>query len=201
MTRWEQTRHQVAIDGLVTDATTGVPLGGVRVEISAAPAAFSTWLAAYALQYGAAWAGLDQRPDRTRSREDGRFYLLDLPDGQYTLTASWPEQGSRYGSAQAQATVVRSTGGTIARSRSTLALPSTTLRGQILGRGGAPVALAEIRLRGQISVTRSDEQGRYLLSGLEAGRGSVVVAASGYATKEVAIESQAGLAQTFDITL
>lgn len=201
MTQWEQVRRQVAVVGRVTDAASGRALPGVRVAITAAPAAFTGWLAGHALQAGAAWATLDQRLDRVRTQADGRFHFLDLPNGQYTLSASWPEQGGRYGSASGQITIARTSGGRITLAALELALPATALSGQITGRNNAPVALAEVRLKGRGVTTRSDDQGRYLLTALEPGNHTVIVSAQGYASKETAITSQASQAQTLNIAL
>lgn len=201
MSGWQQIRRQVAVVGRVIDAESRRPLPGVRITISAAPAAFTSDLAVRSLQDGAQWAALDERPDRTRTRADGRFHFLDLPDGQYTFTATWPELGSRYGSATGQATVTRNSSGKIALATTEIALPSTTLKGRITGRNNEPVVLAEVRLKAQAVQTRSDDQGNYLLTALEAGRHTVLVSAQGYTTKETAIDCQPSLAQTLNITL
>lgn len=200
MAQWEQTRRQVAIVGRVTDGQTGQPLSNVRVTISAAPATFSTWLATHALQHGGQWATLEDRPDRVRTQADGRFHFLDLPDGDYTLTAALPELGTRYGSGQEQATVARSSG-TITLAAKDIALPPTAIKGQITGRNSTPVVLAEVRLKGSSTHTFSDNEGRYLLSGVQAGRQTVLVLAQGYPAKETTIESQASLVETLNITL
>lgn len=201
MAHWEQTRRQVALIGRVTDAQTGQPLPGVRVTISAAPGSFSSWLALHARQHGARWATLEQRPDRVRTQADGGFHFLDLPDGNYTLTATLPELGSRYGGGQAQATVARSGNGTITLDPAEIALPPTTIKGQVRGRNSAAVMLAEVRLQSSSARTFTDHEGRYLLSPVQAGRQTVLVSAQGYAVKETTIESQASLVATLDITL
>jgi hypothetical protein len=200
MAQWEQIRRQAALVGQVKDAQTGQPLPGVRVTISAAPAEFTSWLAIRARQDGALWAALEERPDRMLTRADGRFHFLDLPNGQYTLTASLPSRDSRYGAAQAQATVSRS-GGRIALAAVNLALPPTAIKGQITGRNGAPVMLAEVRIKGGALRTFSDDKGAYLLTAVQAGPQTVVVSAQGYAPKEIAIDSQASLVQTLNIAL
>lgn len=201
MAQWEQIRRQVALVGQVRDAQTGQALAGARVTISAGPGTFTSWLATRALQDGARWAALEERPDRTRTRADGRFYFLDLPSGPYTLTASLPELGSRYGAAQIQATVARSASGAIVLAGVDLALPPTAIKGQITGRNSAPVMLAEVRIKGSAERTFSDDRGNYLLVAVAAGRQTVVVSAQGYTSKEVTIDSQASLAQTLNIAL
>jgi hypothetical protein len=83
----EAIRHQVAIAGQVTDALTGKSLDGARLGITAAPAAFTDFLKLRQIQFGESWERMAERPDRTNSIADGSFRLLDLPDGQYKLTA------------------------------------------------------------------------------------------------------------------
>jgi Carboxypeptidase regulatory-like domain len=176
---WD-TRHQVAIAGQVTDALTGRAIGGARVGITAAPAAFADWLAIRAKQYGAQWAAMVERPDRTRTAADGHFHFLDLPDGQYTMTASLPGSVSRYGMAGRQAVVSRGAQGTITMAAADISLPPTTLKGEITEQDGKPVALAEVRVQGSGERVFSDAQGRYMLAGLEAGQRTVLVLAQGY---------------------
>ena len=149
MSNWlklEPTRHQVAIAGSVTDTQTGAAIGRARVEITAAPAAFTDWLAIRAKQYEEHWETMDERPDRTRTAADGHFHFLDLPDGDYTLTASLPGSGSRYGTTQGQATVSRDDPDDkdkITMATVDIGLQSTTLKGQITDQAtGDPVVMA-----------------------------------------------------------
>jgi hypothetical protein len=183
----EPTRHQVAIAGRVTDARTGKPIGGARVEIVGAPPEFTAWLAIQARRHGTRWAGMAERPDRTRTAADGHFHFLDLPDGDYTLIASLPGSGTRYDTAQADARVSRDAGGNIAMATANVALPPTALEGSITDQAtGDPVAMAEVRVKGSgectFSEARDETRGRYLLVGLEAGERTIVVSAQGYGT-------------------
>lgn len=170
------------------------------------------------MQYGDAWAAMTERPDRARTAPDGLFYFLDLPDGDYTLTASLAGMGRRYGTAQATATVSRDENGNFKRAFLDLALQATTVRGKITGpshRTG--VAMAEVRVKGSGERTFSDVQGQYVLSGIEpavvkngasAGSGppitkrTVLVFAQGYrsASKHVAL-NEAGAVETLDFEL
>jgi len=99
--------RQVAIAGLVRNAQTCQGIAGVRVEITGMPAKFQAKIDLLAQLYGADWERRKERPDRTQTRPDGYFYFLDLPDGDYTLSANWLQAGTRYGSAELQKTVSR----------------------------------------------------------------------------------------------
>ena len=103
----EATRHQVAIYGQVTDKQTGRAIEGSRVTITAAPAVYTRWRDLRLL------ANPSERPDVTRTAADGHFHYLDLPDGQYTLVASLPAAGSRYGTVRAEVTITRDAEGNI----------------------------------------------------------------------------------------
>jgi hypothetical protein len=202
VTDWESVRHQVAIAGRVQDAQTGQPMAGAQIGITAAPTEFTDWLAIRAMQYGDSWATLTERPDRTRAAVDGHFHFLDLPDGQYTLVAAMPGSGSRFSVAQAVVSVSRDAQGHINMVAAALALPPTTLKGQIIGQSAAPVAMAEVRVKGSGEWTFSDGQGQYLLSGLEVGKRTVLVSAQGYqAASQVIDLGQAGTVQTVNFTL
>jgi hypothetical protein len=198
----ESTRHQVAIAGNVTDAQTGAPIGRARVEISSGPAAFTDRLALQAKQYGERWVAMEERPDRTRTAADGHFHFLDLPAGDYTLIASLPGSGTRYDTAQAEATVSRDAEGTIAMARLDIALPPTALKGQITNQGsGDPVVMAEVRMKGSGERTFSDGEGRYLLAGLEAGERVMLVSAQGYESSRRNVQIIQGDTLELDIAL
>ena len=146
---------------------------------------------------------LVERPDRTLTVEDGHFHFLDLPDGQYTLEASLPGSGTRFGTAQAQATVERAQG-KIAMAAADIALPPTTLKGRITSQNqNKPVFMAQVRVKGSGESAFTDSNGCYLLAGLEAGNRTLLVSATGYqplAPQTVQL-SAAGAVQTKDIIL
>jgi len=198
----EEVRHQVAIAGRVTDAQTGKPIAGAQVSITTAPAAFKGRLASTAVQYGARWDIMVERPDRSRTAADGHFRFLDLPNGQYTVTASLQRAGSRYGTARVRVRVARSAQGNVTMAMANLALPPTTLKGQITDQAADPVVMAEVRVQGSRNRAFSDGQGQYLLTGLEAGEHTVLVVAQGYtpATQTVRL-NQAGAVRTVNFTL
>jgi Carboxypeptidase regulatory-like domain len=203
----EPTRHQVAIAGRVTDAQTGRALVAAQVAITAAPAVFTSWLQLQAKQREDRWPTMDERPDRTRTATSGHFHFLDLPAGQYTLTASLPGAGSRYGTADVKARV------SLSRSRSDpdkitlvtadLALPPTTLKGQVTATDAKqPLLMAEVRIQGSGERSFSDAQGNYLLVGLEAGTRTVHVSARGYKATSTTVKlGPAGTEQQLNVAL
>jgi len=198
----EMTRHQVAIAGNVTDAQTGKAIARARVEITAGPAAFTDWLALHAKQYANRWAAMAERLDRTHTQADGHFHFLDLPDGDYTLTASLPGSGTRYASAEARVSVSSDGEGNITMARADIALPPTALRGQITDQAdGEPVLLAEVRVKGSGERTFSDGDGAYLLAGLEAGERTVQVSAQGYETATSTVQLSQGETLELNVAL
>ncbi|MDC0832589.1 hypothetical protein CKA32_000473 [Geitlerinema sp. FC II] len=204
MTSWETIRHQIAISGRVSNARTGNPCQGVQVEITSAPAEFIAWLALKALPHGDRWFDLPQRADRVRTTADGHFHFLDLPNGDYTLTASAPRQGSRYGTAETTVTVSRNVDRIVAATAD-LALSPTTLRGRITNASADPISFAEIRVRGSGERTFSDRSGHYQLLPLEASTHidrTVIVSAVGYQSisQTVALD-RAGVVRTLDVAL
>lgn len=178
MIEWEIVRHQVAIAGRVTDFQTGKAIAQAQVQIV-------------------------EGPDRTRTAADGHFHFLDLPDGQYTLIASLPGSGSRYGTAQAEATVSRDAEDNITMATADIALPPTTLKGQITDQAtGNPVVMVQVQVQGSGERTFSDAQGRYILTGLEAGKRTVLVSARGYQPgSKTVLLSEPGTEQTLDFVL
>jgi hypothetical protein len=183
MSDWEIVRHAAAISGSVSNSQTGKAVGGARVAITDAPAEFTAWLEIRAQQFGTRWRGMAQRPDRTQTAGDGHFHFMDLPNGDYTLTASLPAAGSRFGVAEAIVSVTRGSEGNIIMATADIQLPPTTLKGTITTvgtEGPEPVVMAEVMISGSGEKTFSDDQGRYLLSGLEKGLRTVLVSAKGY---------------------
>jgi hypothetical protein len=129
-----------------------------------------------------------ERPDRHRTAADGHFRFLDLPNGQYTVTASLQRAGSRYGTARVRVRVAHSAYGNVTMAVANLA---TDL-----------VVMAEVRVQGSRHRAFSDGQGQYLLTGLEVGAHTVLVAAQGYTpvTQTVRL-NRAGTVRTVNFTL
>jgi len=203
MSTWEIARHQVAISGHVSDAETGKAVGGAEVRITDWPEAFKSTLEAASVQYGTRWDSLAERPDKTRSRDDGLFYFLDLPDGKYTLRARLPSFGKRYGEAQQEAVVSRDTDGRVKRAAANIPLKPTAVKGKIMAPGQkSGVLMAEVRVKGSGERTFSDRKGNYALTGIENGKRILQVFAQGYslAEEEIVIATP-GKSETKDFNL
>ena len=87
-TEWEITRRQVAIGGRVLDENKS-PVDGALVRITSMPDELRRKIPADRT----AETGRETScgfPTRVDSRSDGIFFFLDLPDGQYTVTALDP---------------------------------------------------------------------------------------------------------------
>jgi hypothetical protein len=149
---------------------------------------------------------MHRRPDRTQAAADGLFFFVDLPAGDYTLTASLVGVSTRYGRGQTTATVPSSNGDS-ALATADMAIPSTTIRGQITGPsldgdGSTPVAMAAVQVRGSGELTYSDSTGNYLLAGLERGTRVLTFAAHGYQTRvQTMTLSEAGGEHVLNVVL
>ena len=203
MSDWQIARHRVAIAGRVLDAATGKPVADAAVSMTAMPAAFEKKLALASLAYEDRWNTMLERPDRTRSREDGLFYFLDLPDGKYTLSASIPSYGNRYGAAQQLAAVSRNSKADTKIAFVTLKLQPTAVKGKITGPSHkAGVVLAEVRVKGSGERTFTDEQGQYAVVGIEPGKRVLVVSAQGYRSETQPVTlANPGTSQTLNFSL
>jgi hypothetical protein len=160
-------------------------------------------LALQATAYGQRWHSLQDRPDRKHTPADGHFHFLDLPNGTYTLTATLPGSGSRYGSAQITPAVSRDSLGNLIMTTADIQLPPTTLSGQITDQSSNdPVFMAQVRIAGSNESTYSDDQGDYRLTGLETGSREVHVAAQGYQYVSQTVNlTTAGTVVTLNIAL
>ncbi len=200
MIRWLTARHVVGIFGRVVDSTSKKPVPGALVEIKDSPPGFGRKLRIGAMQYGDKWATMMERADRTITRNDGQFYFVNLPDGQYTLNASHPKAGRRYGGAKQ---LVHVSHDAKKRVRVEIELTPTTVKGKIFAPGQkAGVAMAEVQVKGSGERTFSDVQGQYSLTGLEPGKRKVTVLAQGYEDTSQSINiPEPGALETLDFHL
>ncbi|MEH2032156.1 MAG: carboxypeptidase regulatory-like domain-containing protein [Nostoc sp.] len=176
MVQWQLIRHQVAIAGQITNAQTKKAIAKVEVMITKAPDAFTHWLGLKSLQHG------DHSPYLTRTAFDGYFHFWDLPEGEYTLTASLPNAARRYGTAMITVTVPSNIEGKIIMTAADMELPITVLKGNISNQNGEPVFMAKVRVKGNTENTFSNDKGQYSLIGLESSeiKRIVIVSAQGY---------------------
>ncbi len=182
---WDVVRHQVAIAGRVSDAATGKALAGAVLTIISMPAAFRRTVELLSRQRSGT---ARQSVAMTRSRSDGIFYFLDLPEGKYTITATLPAMRNRYGGAEQTANVARDTKGNMKLASMNFDLQPTLIKGKITGTGHkAGLAMAEVRIRGSGERAFTDAQGEYMLAGIEPGKRNVLVSAQGYRVQAQAI--------------
>ncbi|GAB6095344.1 hypothetical protein JCM14469_15960 [Desulfatiferula olefinivorans] len=205
MAVWEEIRHQVAVVGTVTGSADGRAMVGVRVAIVDGPVEWRQILALREALAGEAWPCLARRPDRVTTGTDGRFHFMDLPDGDYVLSAYVDGFVRRYGRAEQTVTVSRTPGGDIHMARADLVLPVSRIRGRILRQGtDTPVPMAEIRMTGCADAARSDADGAFSLAGVEAAPGPrpMTVRAVGYQDRTVTVTlSEAGAEAVAEVML
>lgn len=203
----ESTRHQVAIYGQISDAETGLTIQDALVEIVQMPETFRNLLALRSQQHGSQWETLEHRPDRKRTAIDGYFYFLDLPDGEYTLTASLRSAGSCYGVAEVKAIVSRDSYGNYVKTAANMTLPPTAIKGKITDLNGDPIVLAKIQIAGTTDYIFSDSKGNYLFSGLETSRPplkrtvNINVSARGFQPGSQSAELSQGIVQNLNFAL
>ena len=204
---WEEVRHQVAIAGRVTDAQTGSAIEGIIVRINDGPAEFMEQVDFLRQLHGqASWSSMIERLDQTKTARSGHFHFLDLPDGAYVLEAVYPRPTRRYAAVQTDATVSRD-GERIVWAKADMALPPTTLKGQITNAESVDddddtIPMAEVRLMGSGERTFSDSEGNYSLVAIEYGERTVLARAQGYdeATATLMIDA-AGSVKVHDFSL
>jgi Carboxypeptidase regulatory-like domain len=171
--------RRAAICGYVRDASSGTGIFGATVELVG-------------------------REVQTATRVDGFYCFLDLPDGAYTLHATAPALGSRYGGVTVAGVAVADdgVGRPLFDPKGNLVLPPTRLSGRVQRAGTlAPIARAEVRLRASGVKAISDNLGQYLISAVEAGSQTVQIFAPGFITTSQSVTLEAGQNTVADFTL
>lgn len=206
MAVWEEVRHQVAISGKVIGPVKGMGLGHVRVSIIDGPDEYLEWLAVKQAIAGESWFTTAKRPDRVMTKPDGHFHFMDLPDGNYMLFASFPNKSTRFGGVQFTVTVSRTPEGAIEMAQADIVLPATTIAGTVVRQGdNTPVVMAKIKVLGSGEYAFTDENGAFVLAGIEASVTQsrvVTVSAAGYQdrTQPVAVDAT-GITVNCDVIL
>lgn len=206
MAVWEEIRHQVAIAGKVTGPVNGQGLGHVRVAIVDGPDEYLEWLAVKQAIAGDTWFTTAKRPDRVETQHDGHFHFMDLPNGDYMLHVAFPNKSTRYGGISTTVAVSRNPQGNIVMAQADIVLPATSIAGTVLRQGDAtPVVMARVMLLGSGESAFTDENGDYLLAGIEASPTQnriVSVSAAGYQDQTLPVAVTAsGVTVTQNVTL
>jgi hypothetical protein len=197
----ETVARRVSIAGRVTDAETGLPLGGATATIATAPKDWLGWLAIRKTELASHRAPAAAMPDVAVTTRDGWFHFDGLPDGKYALDVAVPGAGTRYGTARVSVKLKRGDGPP-APADASAALAPTMVKGRVTDGGGAPVPMAEVRIQGSGEKTWADADGRYRLVAIERGARKVQVTARGFAPAEaVAQLPDPGTAATVSFTL
>ena len=180
--------HQLTLSGIVADAETSALLAGVTAAITSMPAAFQQILAGKAVQWGARWATMTERPDLTSTAADGSFGFVDLPDGAYVVTLSAPSSVGVYGSAQASFSVARDASGNVTATTQVVSLPPTGVRGLVngtppgaaAGTAPSPLPAARARVRGSGELTYTGGDGTFYLPNVSPGTITLELSAPNY---------------------
>jgi hypothetical protein len=175
----EEIRHRAAIAGYVTDAHSGQTIANAVVELVG-----QNLLA--------------------QTRSDGFYYFLDLAVGQYALNISAPLLATRYGVIAGRVVNVQNAadGRPIFDPNANVGLPPTRLIGKVIrSDDDLPIAKASVRLLGSESKTLTDANGRYVLSGLQAGMPTVQASADGFVTTNQKVTLIAGQETTINLSL
>jgi hypothetical protein len=169
--QWVVLRQAACVAGCVLIAETTQPLPGTRIDVANGQGPVASTIA----------------------RADGSFVMLGLPSGTYTLNASTPQLGGRYGSRELYDVTIPAQGPI---EPLTIYLPPTGLRGFVQAKDATgtlqPVAGAQMQLRDDTITVLTKTNGEYELAGVTAGTHILMVTANGYATKSLKIILEAG---------
>ncbi|MGL5062582.1 MAG: carboxypeptidase regulatory-like domain-containing protein [Microcoleus sp.] len=212
MSQWielNSIRHQVAIAGQVSDKETGLTIGNAIVEITAMPDAFEKKRSLQALSYGSEWERLAKRCDRTTTAIDGFFHFIDLPPGEYTLTASLPGAANRYKTAQTK--VILPSRDNLNQPKfavANLTLSPAGIRGKVTDLEGVAIVRVNVKIPDSGESTVTDDKGKFEFIGLEAPKQenskrtvTVVISAKGYQEQTQTLQFSLGEIVDKDIKL
>jgi hypothetical protein len=200
----------------------GKPIAGAHLEITAKPKAYAARLAL--LKEARSVQQMEwQSPDTTRTRADGLFFFLDLPQGSYKLVGFVPKENAcsgapsaagadgqdpfqwkgdkRYGKAQFNASVAYGPEGF--GKFAVIRLQPTGIKGRIVTSANkTPLLMAEVRMKGSGERTFTDAQGVYTISGIKPNerlKRTLQIRARGYRDQAIEVMiDKAGICQTLE---
>jgi hypothetical protein len=199
---------QVAIAGKVVEGETERVIAGAVVEIIEMPKRFQAILALKALPYGSRWekmrdtpgrSGYRDRPDCKITDNNGYFYFVDLPPGEYLLEASLPGSGTRYSKVQKKVKISHSVNGKNSTMMANMVLSPTGIKGTIseVNDPKKVILNAKIQVQGSPESAISNQKGNYHLLGLESAKSgqstvTLIVFATGYQQVSQSVVIQQG---------
>lgn len=195
-------------ENLIEPTTINVP--GAIVDIVSGSPQFEQQVALASLSYGVTWDGLNRRLNRTISAEDGSFFFVDLPPGDYTLQTHLPSSGSRYGVTDEVPIKVPSAAEPSKPVWQKLALPITGIVGQVRNGQGSQkgLVMAKVQVVETGEIAYCDNAGKFELLGLEATSTpkkarqlTLHFSASGYASQTLNEEIRLGVITEVSVSL
>ena len=178
----DRARREATLGGRVCDRESERPIAGIIVRIVSEKGSLI---------------------GETKTGPNGLFSFLDVPAGAYKLSASMPGSGTRRVDTTEEIRLESDEEGRVKRVFADITLGATTVHGVVKGPGANnPLVMAQVRVKGSGERTFTDREGRYRLSGLEAGKRIIQVTAPGFRrnSKPVTL-SGAGVEQTLDFKL
>lgn len=160
-------RHKVAIAGTTSDEISKQPIADAVVEL------LGQNLHIQMSENGSFYlidqqTGLVKLPTLLSKIQNGLFYFMDLPNGEYTLKVSAPKLEKRYERVQEKVTVPNL--------QANVQLSPTRLVGQVKrSDNNEPIAKALVKLGGSEYQTLTNDKGEYILLGIVASKPTVQV--------------------------
>lgn len=136
-----------------------------------------------------------------RTDRSGHYHFVNLPPGPYELTAALPGTGSRFGTAVRKVRL-RRRAADVPPVALELELPSTRVEGVVRDAESRPVAGAAIVSAESRRRATSGEDGRFVLTAVEAGSTRLLVSAPGFEAQPLDISApEQGSASSVEVSL
>lgn len=186
-------RHKVAIAGTTSDEVTKQPIADAVVEL------FGQNLHIQTSENGSFYlinkqTGLVKLPTSLSKIQNGFFYFMDLPPGEYTLKVSAPKLESRYEKKEQKVTVPNL--------QANVQLSPTRLVGHVKrSDNNEPIAKALVKLGGSEYQTLTNDKGEYILLGIVASKPTVQVSHPKFEQSSKQVELIAGIEHIQDFSL
>jgi hypothetical protein len=189
-----EVRHKVAIAGTTSDEVTKQPIADAVVEL------LGQNLHIQMSENGSFYlinqqTGLVKLPTSLSKIQNGFFYFMDLPNGEYTLKVSAPKLESRYEPVKEQKV-------TVPNLQANVQLSPTRLVGQVKrSDNNEPIAKALVKLGGSEYQTLTNDKGEYILLGIVASKPTVQVSYPKFEQSSKQVELIAGIEHIQDFSL